>query len=207
MKYLLIFSLFLSNILTPLAQEKYSGDLVVYPTYSHFERDSGIVHEGNYLSTGSTHLFGGRRYLFKEATGPVSGKRKKMKLFVKDIWGFKWGEALYRISPSLDPMYVFYNGKIVYYEVCYFHISVSSFVNPTHQNPDRDVDVTEAVLSENLNSTLYAVKYTDNRRKADLEGVMSVLKKHPKGMDVFNCLIQRKTYKELRECIQLLDGK
>jgi hypothetical protein len=203
----LIFGLFFFGIFIGKAQEKYSGTIIIYPTYEDYLQNSGIVHEGDYLSTGSGHFFGRVWYTFKEKKLKSSGKRKKLKLYTNDIWGFKWGDGLYRISPFHEPMYVFYNGKVVYYEVCDFHISITHFVAPTDTDVDKYVDVTECVISEGLNTNLFVVQYNNSnkRRKENLEGTKRLLQKHPNGMQVFECLTQTKKFKERRKCILMLD--
>ena len=199
---LLFFGLFIGK-----AQEKYSGSIVIYPTYEDYLQNSGIVHEGDYMSTSSGHFFGKVRYTFKEKKQNSSEKSKKIKLYTNDIWGFKWGDGLYRISPFYEPMYVFYNGKVVYYEICDFDISESHLVAPTDTDVDKYVDVTECVISEGLNTDLFVVRYNNSskRRKENLEGTKRMLQKHPNGMQVFECLTQTKNFKERRKCILMLD--
>lgn len=202
-RYLLIFSLLFFGFSIGKAQEKYSGNIVVFPTYEDYLQNSGIVYEGNYESTGSGHFFGRFHYTFKEKKQKSSGKKKKLKLYTNDIWGFKWGEGLYRISPFHEPMYVFYNGKVVYYEICDLHISINHLVVPT----DRNIDITECVISEGLNTDLYLVRYNNPKKtdKAKLQGTMRILQKLPNGMQVYECLTQTKSNLKRRECILMLE--
>lgn len=203
----LIFGILFFGLFIGKAQEKYSGNIVIYPTYEDYLQNSGIVNEGDYMSTSSGHFFGKVRYTFKEKKQNSSEKSKKIKLYTNDIWGFKWGDGLYCISPFYEPMYVFYNGKVVYYEICDFDISQSHLVAPTDTDVDKYVDVTECVISEGLNTDLFVVRYNNSskRRKENLEGTKRMLQKHPNGMQVFECLTQTKNFKERRKCILMLD--
>lgn len=208
-RYLLIFSLLFFGFSIGKAQEKYSGTIIVYPTYEDYLQNSGIVHEGNYESTGSGFFFGRVRFTFKEKKQKSSGKKKKLKLYTNDIWGFKWGEGLYRISPFYEPMFVFYNGNVVYYEICDFHISRSHLVDPSASDVDRNVDISECVISEGLNTDLFLIRYNNpNKNKKNIsEGAKLLLQKLPNGMQVFECLTQTKSYKKRRKCIALLDSE
>lgn len=75
-RYLLIFSLLFFGFSIGKAQEKYSGTIIIYPTYEDYLQNSGIVHEGNYESTGSGFFLVVFDLHLKKKSKSLLGKRK-----------------------------------------------------------------------------------------------------------------------------------
>lgn len=185
--------------------EEYSGNLVLYPTFDHFERDSGVVYQGNFESVGAMFFFGRQSHTFKIIRSErIDSLQHKVRVKYKDIWGFKWGNALYRISPFDELMYVAYSGDIHYYEICdYRHII--DIVTPSTDVGDINKALSTSLVSETLNSSLYVVKNRKKFRKKRSPQVDTLLLKINGGQVVIDCLSEATDNSEIRNCFLQLD--
>jgi hypothetical protein len=195
-------------ICTVLSAQRYEAPITVYPTYEDYKSNTGNEYVCDYMATTSGSFGGGYFYKFSAKKTACSQEAAKLIIRTKDVWGFKYGETLYRISPNGLAMHVTLYGDLVYYETCDYEYSMETFLPPNASLETVDEEITESAISENLNSQrLYGVMFTVKRknREVPLTEIWEILKDKPNGEMVFNCIKEEKTYSELRECFKMLE--
>lgn len=195
---------FLTLNIANCQQGVYQGSLVVYPTYAHYVGDSGVFYTDNYiLKNLMLRTWGVSHYYFKTQEEKVKD-RKKVHLSTRKIWGFQWGNSLYRISPRNYPLYVSYKEDVVYYELLDEEDGVG-LINPIWTPEEINNEVSDGFISKDLGSELILVKRRGWRRNPARKQVEVLLHNLPNKDSCLECLDYSQTMAGIRACFELLD--
>ncbi len=202
--------LFLLTCELLFAQNRYEAPITVYPTYADYVNDTGTKYACNFREGASGNFFGGYFYAFSAKKTGCEEEVKKVNIKTSKVWGFKYGETLYRISPNGLAMQVTKYGDLYYYEICDYRNSMETFLPPDADKDMIDGEITESAISDSLNSRfIYNVKSAVSRRHRSipLEEIWEILQDKPNGKAVFDCITGKKSFSEIRECFGMLEGK
>ncbi len=198
----ILFLLSLSFSSFTVKQTSVQQSLIVYPTFDHYLNDGGIIYEGGYSLTGvSGSIFtGDYHYKFKD-----KNQKHKVKVKASQVWGIKWGQDLYRMGRRGAFLRVIYQDTFCYYEGCNMVRGVGIIPLP-EEDPDKEGDISEIVVSETLNSTLYAVKSSYKpKRISDSIELIAIFKLHDDGEEAYNCIKEEQSVNRMRDCILSLE--
>lgn len=154
-------------------------NLDIYKTYDDYLKNNPIHYEGDYEYYGRIGFGNGYQNtkFLNEATG------EKLTFNIKKIWGFKYGDGLYRIGKLKIPLRVVSTKKLIYYEDGESHLLYSK------HNFKKDkfiIDSAPSYFSSDLGSDDYLAFQTNyNFFKISLA---KFIKAHPEHKELFDCL-------------------
>lgn len=190
------------------AQKKYEAPITVYPSYADYVNNTGTEYACNFREGASGIFFGGYFYAFSAKKTGCEEEIKKVNIKTSKVWGFKYGETLYRISPYGLAMQVTKYGDLYYYEICDYRNSLETYLPPNADKEMIDEEITSSAIPDSLNSRhIYYIKHSVSRRRQSipLKEIWELLQDKPNGKAVFDCIIGKKTYSEIRECFGMLE--
>lgn len=186
--------------------ERYQGNLVIYPTYAHYEGDSGITHLDTFIQRNLFVRFFGNAHYYFRTQKKIKKERKKIHIATRKIWGFRWGKNLYRVSPRNRLLYVAHISSVVYYELLDDDNDgdlITQFWSPESINESVDV----GYISKHLGTELILVKRRGIIRNRFQKQVEALIDFHPNKQQFLDCLSYSQTMAGIRACFDLLDKK
>lgn len=172
-------------LFTLLSSVCYS-QVIVYETYEDFQANNGTKYE-RYKSY-SWSAGGVRLILFDK-------NNKKNKIACRDFWGFKIGDALFRVEKgNTNPVRVISVGKLVYYENGFAHLNMIR-TNSTSGNFERGY---YAYLSKNINSEIITMPIGG---WVEWASVTKFKKENPDYDPLFQCIEQDYDNYRVGKCV------
>ena len=170
-----------------------NGQVTVYRTYEDFKNKNGEIYD-HYV---------GYSYFGKNVTIRLKNKNKKVRIRCKDMWGFVYKDALFRIDKRTNqPTRLISLGKIAYYENGVAHLSML-------RDKSKEGSVTRgyfSYVSKDLSSKMVPMPkqlLSDARKK-----IKKFKKNHPEYKSLFECIGKRySNYFMVRQCIDEFEKK
>lgn len=127
--------------------------------------------------------------------------QKKVKIHCKDIWGFSYKDALFRIDKNYSqPARVASSGKIIYYENGIAHLEM---IRDNKEEGSFSIGYF-CYVSKNLESELIPMPgslISDARKK-----INKFKEENPEYKELFNCIEKNYNYLNVRPCITEFEG-
>lgn len=178
-KLILVLSILLMTFIT-------NAQITVYRTYEDFQNKNGEEYE-DYL--GYSHSMGKVKLFFIK-------DKKEIKTHCKDIWGFIYKDAFFRIDKNYNqPARVISAGKIVYYENGIAHLSM---IRDNSESGEFSIGY-YCYVSKSIDSELIPMPgalVTDARKK-----IKSFKEENPQYVELFDCIEKDYNYLKVRPCI------
>lgn len=164
-----------------------NAQITVYRTYEDFQNKSGEKYD-DYHSY--SHSLGSVKLTFKKAG-------KKFKIRCRDIWGFSYKDAFFRIDKKYNqPTRVLSIGKIIYYENGVAHLSMVKNNNESGQfTIGYFCYVSKSITSELI--PMPGQLISDARKK-----IKKFKEKNPEYKELFDCIEKNYNYLNVRPCIE-----
>jgi hypothetical protein len=164
------------------------ANIIVYETYNDYVNDAGEEYDEiakwTYGMTGKTSI-------------SLIQNGKKVKIPLEDIWGFKYGEVLFRIAKDENVMArVVSSGKITYYENGDAHLIMliggtneAIFTQGYYCYVSKDL---ESEITPMPTKQLLGARKQINEFKED----------YPEYSTLFDCIGKNYDYEHVRTCVE-----
>lgn len=168
-----------------LPSSTYAG-ITIYETYEDYQADKGEKYDSyhNHLT-----IAGSVRLILKKGG-------KKMKVNCKNIWGFKYDDALFRVDSKFNqPTKVVHEGDLIYYENGLAHLDM---IKQKTEFVALQVGYF-SYFSKDINSELVPVPaqgQNGGKRWKKFKGENGKFRK------LFNCVDESPIYYSIRECVK-----
>jgi len=167
------------------------SQIIVYRTFEDFQDDKGEMYD-SYLR--NTQALGKIILIFKKG-------RKKIRIRCRDIWGFTYDDAFFRIDTKQDlPTRVLSIGKIVYYENGFAHLGILKHNIHTGWYGKGYA----GYFSEDINSEMVPVP--SQPMSAAKRAIRKFKEKHPEYSELFECLGKDFSQENLHPCLEKFEG-
>lgn len=170
-------------LLTSIAKTQ----VVVYRTFEDFQNEIGEEYD-DYHSC--SHTMGNVKLKFKKGG-------KKIKIHCKDLWGFTYKDAFFRIHKKHSkPTRLISLGKIAYYENGVAHLTM---IKNNKDSGSFSIGYF-CYLSKNIGSEL--IPMPTNLISDVKKDIKNFKEKHPEYKDLFDCIEKDYHYLNVRPCIK-----
>lgn len=163
-----------------------NAQVTVYKSYEDFQNKKGENYDDYH---GFMHSAGNVKLTFKK-------EGKKNKIHCKEMWGFQYNEALFRIDNNNQPARVISVGKIIYYENGIAHLSM---IRDNKESGDFSIGY-YCYVSKNINSELIpmpASLISDARKK-----IKKFKAENSEYKELFDCIENNYSYYNVRPCVE-----
>ena len=165
----------------------YSQKMTVYKTFEDYSNDKGVEYdEFRKTMTVVSNLF-----LF------VKKGKKKSKISCKEIWGFKYGDALFRIDQE-----IFYPARLMVAENLYYWENGIGHLIMIRDNKEiasyRGFDY---YLSKDLTSKMVGISFSNSINASMHDNYRKFKQDYPEFTEIYDCIEEYLLISIVRDCI------